>query len=87
MLTVLQVILALTHGDDDSRPPIEIIARLRDHPQLDLIEHASDTRAIVALRQGHHLVTTFHPELTKDTRFHEYFIINAFFRASPHLLC
>ena len=31
-------------------------------------------RTIVALRQGLHLLTTFHPELTKDDRFHEYFV-------------
>lgn len=29
---------------------------------------------IVAARQGHLLATSFHPELTADTRFHEYFI-------------
>jgi 5'-phosphate synthase pdxT subunit len=27
----------------------------------------------VAVRQGHYLATTFHPELTADTRFHRYF--------------
>jgi len=27
----------------------------------------------VAVRQGHYLATTFHPELTTDTRFHRYF--------------
>lgn len=29
---------------------------------------------IVAARQGHQLVTSFHPELNDDTRIHEYFI-------------
>ena len=29
---------------------------------------------IVAARQGRQLVTAFHPELTSDTRFHEYFL-------------
>jgi len=33
----------------------------------------SDGR-IVAARQGHLLATSFHPELTGDTRFHEYFL-------------
>ena len=28
----------------------------------------------VAARQGHWLVTSFHPELTNDSRFHQYFI-------------
>lgn len=29
---------------------------------------------IVAAQQGHLLATSFHPELTADTRFHEYFL-------------
>lgn len=29
---------------------------------------------IVAARQGHLLATSFHPELTDDTRFHQYFL-------------
>ena len=33
----------------------------------------SDGR-IVAAQQGHLLATSFHPELTNDTRFHEYFL-------------
>ncbi|MDA1188950.1 MAG: pyridoxal 5'-phosphate synthase glutaminase subunit PdxT [Chloroflexi bacterium] len=28
----------------------------------------------VAVQQGHLLATSFHPELTEDTRFHEYFV-------------
>ena len=31
-------------------------------------------RRIVAAQQGHLLATSFHPELTDDTRFHEYFL-------------
>ncbi|HET9587538.1 MAG TPA: pyridoxal 5'-phosphate synthase glutaminase subunit PdxT, partial [Anaerolineales bacterium] len=29
---------------------------------------------IVAAQQGHFLATAFHPELTNDTRFHEFFL-------------
>lgn len=29
---------------------------------------------IVAAQQGHLLATSFHPELTRDTRFHKYFL-------------
>jgi 5'-phosphate synthase pdxT subunit len=29
---------------------------------------------IVAVRQGHLLATSFHPELTGDTRVHQYFV-------------
>jgi 5'-phosphate synthase pdxT subunit len=33
--------------------------------------HGSD---IVAVRQGSLLGTAFHPEVTEDTRFHQYFL-------------
>jgi 5'-phosphate synthase pdxT subunit len=38
-----------------------------------VLASAPDGR-IVAAQQGHLLATSFHPELTKDTRFHEYFL-------------
>src|ERR1043165_2866540 len=38
-----------------------------------VLASVSDGR-IVAAQQGHLLATSFHPELTKDTRFHEYFL-------------
>jgi len=38
-----------------------------------ILASAPDGR-IVAAQQGHLLATAFHPELTKDTRFHEYFL-------------
>ncbi|KAF8313176.1 SNO glutamine amidotransferase [Clavulina sp. PMI_390] len=70
------VILALTPTHQTPpRPPIQVVARLSDHHSLD--EESStddDARRIVAVRQGHHLLTAFHPELTKDSRFHEYFV-------------
>jgi len=67
-----------------SIPEIQVLARLTS----DLLPISSDRnvyndddptdpiddRTIVALRQGRKLITTFHPELTTDTRFHEYFI-------------
>jgi 5'-phosphate synthase pdxT subunit len=28
----------------------------------------------IAVRQGHYMATSFHPELTDDTRFHNYFV-------------
>ncbi len=33
-----------------------------------------DDGRIVAAQEGHLLATSFHPELTSDTRFHEYFV-------------
>jgi 5'-phosphate synthase pdxT subunit len=38
-----------------------------------ILASVSDGR-IVAAQQGHFLATSFHPELTRDTRFHEYFL-------------
>jgi len=70
-------------------PEIQVLARLTS----DLLPISSnpnvyndddptdpiDDRTIVALRQGRKLITTFHPELTPDTRFHEYFIKECIF--------
>lgn len=40
---------------------VQVLARLEDG-------------TVVAARQGNLLATSFHPELTKDTRFHKYFL-------------
>lgn len=72
-----QVILALTNGQDSSRPQIQVLARLSEHHSSNGLHDLGDDqspRGIVAARQGKHLITTFHPELTKDSRFHEYFV-------------
>ena len=42
-------------------------------PQVEVLSRLPDGR-IVAARQDHLLATSFHPELTSDTRFHEYFL-------------
>ncbi|WP_376789770.1 pyridoxal 5'-phosphate synthase glutaminase subunit PdxT [Thermoflexus sp.] len=42
-------------------PGVEVLARLGDG-------------TVVAAQQGHLLATAFHPELTDDTRFHQYFL-------------
>ncbi|TCD66200.1 hypothetical protein EIP91_001647 [Steccherinum ochraceum] len=66
-----------------SEPPIHVIARISagllpktqtvvPHDEDDT--DPTDARTIVALRQGRHLLTTFHPELTADHRIHEYFV-------------
>lgn len=75
------VVLAIHPSTEN--PLIEIIARLpvnlvpksqklMAHDEGDSGPH--DSQSIVALRQGRHMLTTFHPELTKDSRFHEYFV-------------
>ncbi|THH29559.1 hypothetical protein EUX98_g4634 [Antrodiella citrinella] len=65
-------------------PPIHVVARLSigllPKSQTLVPEDEDDTdprdaRTIVALRQGRHLLTTFHPELTADHRIHEYFVM------------
>lgn len=49
-------------------------------PKLEAVDEGSLVMARlpdgtpVAVRQGHLLATSFHPELTDDTRFHEYFL-------------
>ncbi|KAH8115653.1 glutamine amidotransferase subunit pdxT [Phellopilus nigrolimitatus] len=64
-------------------PPVQILARLsaallpRGQQLIAVDEDDTDprdARTVVALRQGRHLLTTFHPELTKDDRFHEFFV-------------
>ena len=57
--------------------PIDVIARLSPNllpTSLSTPDHSDEPKTFVALRQGRHLLTTFHPELTDDARFHEYFI-------------
>ena len=64
-------------------PPLQVIARL----PVDLLPNTQpiapenqvpadhlNPQTIVAFRQGNHLFTSFHPELTKDDRFHTYFV-------------
>ncbi len=41
-------------------PEVEVLASVGEHP--------------VAVRQGHLLATSFHPELTGDARMHEFFV-------------
>ncbi len=41
---------------------------------LATVQHDNEPPTPVAVRQGAVLATSFHPELTPDTRFHEYFL-------------
>jgi 5'-phosphate synthase pdxT subunit len=43
------------------------------HGKAKVLSKLEDGR-IVAAQEGHLLATSFHPELTNDTRFHEYFV-------------
>ncbi|KAJ2921085.1 hypothetical protein H1R20_g16009, partial [Candolleomyces eurysporus] len=58
-------------------PPIQVVASLSPSllpPALSSPDHSNEPKIFVALRQGNHFLTTFHPELTQDDRFHDYFI-------------
>ena len=63
------------NGSSESFPAVFIRA-----PKL--VEAKEDSKVIAALndgtavaaQQGHMLVTSFHPELTNDNRFHQYFV-------------
>ncbi|KAF9475827.1 SNO glutamine amidotransferase [Pholiota conissans] len=76
------VILKLHPSSDD--PPIQVIARLSPGllpPALASPDHSDEPKIFVALRQGLHFLTTFHPELTDDNRFHDYFVRECVFTA------
>jgi 5'-phosphate synthase pdxT subunit len=45
----------------DAGPAVKVMAQIEGH-------------GIVAAREGHLLATAFHPELTNDTRMHQYFL-------------
>ncbi|KAI9512754.1 SNO glutamine amidotransferase [Russula earlei] len=63
---------------DSQQQPIKVLSRIsRSLLPSSLPDGGGDVSAaqtVVALRQGRHLLTTFHPELTDDDRFHEYFV-------------
>lgn len=52
--------------------PVQPIAWLP--PASDASHASTDPSRIVAVRQGHLFATSFHPELTADTRLHSYFV-------------
>ena len=51
-------------------PGVEVMARLDGHDE----RGGAGDAPIVAVRQGHLMGTAFHPEVTGDTRFHDYFL-------------
>ena len=51
-------------------PDVEVLARLEEAG----VGAPGSEAMIVAARQGNLLVTSFHPELTHDGRFHDYFL-------------
>ncbi|KAI0067564.1 SNO glutamine amidotransferase [Artomyces pyxidatus] len=66
------VILSLRASPGE--PPVEVISRVPPELLPQAVMEDGPDQDVVALRQGRHLLTTFHPELTNDNRFHEYFV-------------
>jgi len=75
------VVLSVDQTPED--PPLQVIARIpvellpdAQHiaPKTQEPTNPLNSRTIVAFRQGKHLFTSFHPELTRDDRFHAYFV-------------
>jgi 5'-phosphate synthase pdxT subunit len=66
---------ALNHGADQPFPAVFIRAPrlISAHGNANLLATLDDGTAVAA-REGHWLVTAFHPELTGDSRFHQYFL-------------
>ena len=67
--------LKQTTGTKDDYHAVFIRAPIIESVDADakILASVPDGR-IVAAQQGHLLATSFHPELTNDTRFHEYFL-------------
>jgi 5'-phosphate synthase pdxT subunit len=65
------------HGQAEARPFHAVFIRAplieRVGPGVEVLSRLPDGR-IVAARQGNLLATSFHPELTRDDRFHELFV-------------
>ena len=64
---------------DQANPPFSAVfiraplIELVDEEKVDVIARLEDG-SIVAAQQGRLLMTSFHPELTEDDRFHQYFL-------------
>lgn len=65
----------IKNGDESPFHAIFIRAPLMEAvgPNVDVLAKLEDG-TIVAARQGNLLATSFHPELTRDARFHRYFL-------------
>lgn len=50
-----------------NKAPVEILYSLKNYD-------GKDNELIVAVKQGHILGTSFHPELADDYRFHKWFL-------------
>lgn len=71
------VVPRLRNGQSDPFPAVFIraprLAGNNNNQQVEVLAQLNDGTVVAAL-QGHWLATAFHPELTDDSRFHEYFL-------------
>lgn len=71
------VVPRLRNGEVDPFPAVFIraprLAGNNNSQQVKIVAQLKDGTVVAAL-QGHWLVTSFHPELTDDSRFHEFFL-------------
>jgi 5'-phosphate synthase pdxT subunit len=73
----IPALVTIENGSDPHRPFHAVFIRA---PLIESVGKRVEVLAklddgtIVAARQGNLLATSFHPELTKDTRFHRYFL-------------
>ncbi|KAN0062387.1 Senecionine N-oxygenase [Thecaphora frezii] len=63
----------VTKPNSPAIQPVAAAARARD-ARLDVAGRPEHDSQIVALKQGNILMTSFHPELTSDSRLHDYFV-------------
>ncbi|TKY87046.1 hypothetical protein EX895_003723 [Sporisorium graminicola] len=63
----------VTPPKSPSNRPVAAHVAERD-PRMDIADRPAHDSQIVALRQGNILMTSFHPELTPDTRLHDLFV-------------
>ncbi|SJX66541.1 related to Sno-type pyridoxine vitamin B6 biosynthetic protein SNO1 [Sporisorium reilianum f. sp. reilianum] len=63
----------VTPPKSPSNQPVAAHVAQRD-PRMDIADRPDHDSQIVALRQGNILMTSFHPELTPDTRLHNLFV-------------
>ena len=72
------LLINLGKGKDVEFPGIFIrapkIIKVLDKKEVKILAVNAKNDGIVGVRQGNIMATSFHPELTQDLRFHQYFL-------------
>lgn len=68
----LRLTVAPPLDSSEQRPPVQVVARLPSDVRPNRLP--GPDADVVALRQGNVFVTSFHPELTRDRRLHEWWV-------------